>query len=201
MSDPGIGYALLVPVKDPGLAKTRLAAEGRPALVRAFALDAMAAARESALVRRVHLVGDDEELTSAARLLGVTPLPDEGEGDLNRALHRAAAAVGEGGPVAAMLGDLPCLIPSDLDRALSAALGAGEAFVPDAEGTGTTLVACAGPFRSAFGPGSRAAHAALGLAEVGIQAPTLRRDVDTLADLDAARALGLGPRTRAALEA
>ncbi len=55
---------------------------------------------------------------------------------------------------------------------------------------------------SSFGDGSFARHVALGCAPLEIpDASTLRRDVDTAAQLEAARALGLGPRTAALLRA
>ena len=55
-------FALLVPVKSLALAKTRLSiavAGDREALMRAFALDAIAAALRSPVVSQVHVVSDD----------------------------------------------------------------------------------------------------------------------------------------------
>ncbi|HKP07017.1 MAG TPA: 2-phospho-L-lactate guanylyltransferase, partial [Microbacterium sp.] len=53
---------------------------------------------------------------------------------------------------------------------------------------------------SSFGDGSFARHVALGCEALPIpDASTLRRDVDTAAQLDAAHALGLGARTAALL--
>lgn len=72
-------------------------------------------------------------------------------------------------------------------------------FVADAPGDGTVLLTAAPgvPLDPQFGPGSATAHARSGaLALVG-EWPTLRRDVDTPADLAAAAALGLGPHTAA----
>ena len=76
-----------------------------------------------------------------------------------------------------------------------------KAFVADAEGTGTTLVAVRDPasFVSHFGAGSRAAHVAAGIVEITLEVSSLRRDVDTADDLAAARLLGVGPRTDAVL--
>jgi len=98
-----------------------------------------------------------------------------------------------------MLGDLPCLRPGDLEQALRAVQG--KAFVADADGTGTTLVAVRDPasFATHFGPASRSAHLAAGMAEITLELPSLRRDVDTADDLAAARSLGVGPRTTAVL--
>ncbi len=77
------------------------------------------------------------------------------------------------------------------------AVGPGRAFVADAAGTGTTLLA-AGPrvaLRPAYGPASAAAHAASGAVALSGDWPSLRRDVDTAADLRVAAALTLGPRS------
>ena len=63
---------------------------------------------------------------------------------------------------------------------------------------GTTLyTAPYDAFDPRYGPGSRAAHLDAGAVEVGGLLASLRRDVDDLADLAAAQALGLGPRTAA----
>ncbi|GAA5031849.1 2-phospho-L-lactate guanylyltransferase [Microbacterium fluvii] len=113
------------------------------------------------------------------------------------------AAVADGRPTAALLGDLPALRPEDLAQALEAAASVDRAVVADAEGTGSTLVtAGAGvPWASSFGDGSLARHVALGCAPLDVPADsTLRRDVDTADQLEAARALGLGPRTSALLD-
>ncbi len=79
----------------------------------------------------------------------------------------------------------------------------GPAVVPDAAGVGSTLYAAPDlpSFSPAFGPDSRAAHADLGVREVGLDAASVRRDVDTPEDLAAAEALGFGPATAAVLAA
>ncbi len=105
-------------------------------------------------------------------------------------------------PRAALLGDLPALRPADLAAALTAAAAVDRGVVPDAEGTGTTLVTARRgiPLRTSFGDGSYARHVELGCAPLEVEGTSsLRRDVDTAAQLDAAAALGLGPRTAALL--
>jgi 2-phospho-L-lactate guanylyltransferase len=98
------------------------------------------------------------------------------------------------------------LRPDDLDEALAladavlqgaASGGANSVFVPDAQGTGTVLLAArhAAALRPAFGPGSAAAHEALGALRLEPALPRLRRDVDTAADLAEALELGCGRRT------
>jgi 2-phospho-L-lactate/phosphoenolpyruvate guanylyltransferase len=191
-------FALLVPVKALTLAKSRLAVTGlqdREALMRAFALDAIAAAVRSPAVAQVHVVTDDPGF----ELDGVRRLPDEGDGDLNRALHHASLRVRLDDPdlaVAAMCADLPSLRAEDLTDALSAGL-TPRWFVADADGTGTTLLA-AGPgvgLEPHFGAGSAHRHEASGAAPVRAELATLRRDVDTEHDLAAARDLGVGVHT------
>ena len=109
-------------------------------------------------------------------------------------------------PVAVLLGDVPALRARDLDAALDVAARHPLAYVPDAEGTGTTLAtARAGePLEAHFGQDSAARHTAAGFADLvaehpGAIAPGLRRDVDTAAELREAVALGVGARTSAVL--
>ncbi len=195
-------FSLVVPVKTLTRAKSRLTGftdDVRRDLVAAFALDTVGAALACPVVRCVTVVTDEPDLAGLARSLGCTVLPDEGAGDLNRALGAAVRDL-PSGPVAAMLGDLPSLLSSELEQALVSVQDNG--FVADADGTGTTLVAIREreSFRSRFGIGSRVAHLALGLTEVTLDVPTLRRDVDTAADLSIAQSLGVGPRTREVLD-
>lgn len=194
-------FALLVPVKALSTAKTRLALDGDRTrrLMRAFALDSVTAAAQSPLVAGVYVVSSEPDL----ELPGVTVLPDEGAGDLNGALAAAARRVQASRPglgLAALCADLPCLVEPDLTAALSAATAA-RWFVADAEGSGTTLLAAVAghDLEPCFGPGSAARHAATGAVPLRDGVPTVRLDVDTTADLDAAVALGVGPHTAAAL--
>lgn len=194
-------YALLIPVKDGRSAKSRLGVgsdDQRARLMMAFARDSIAAAVACDLVR-VHVVGDAVMLGPLLDGLSVEVVPDEGEGDLNRALERAAARVAAPGlGLAVMLADLPCLRTADLTAALDQA--DGRAFVPDASATGTTLlVAPAGTALEArFGVGSADAHAGTGAAAIGTELASLRLDVDTTADLEAALQFGVGPNTAVA---
>ncbi len=101
----------------------------------------------------------------------------------------------------ALLADLPALRPDDLAAALrEVTLRAATAasYVIDAEGTGTTLyTAASGIFDPLFGADSAARHQAAGAVPVPGDLATLRRDVDDLAGLEAAVALGVGTATRA----
>ena len=196
-------FDLLVPVKNGHAAKTRLSALGpdtRATLMTAFAGDALDAALRAAIVE-VHVVGDAAALPAMTGGSGIDVVPDEGGGDLNEALRRAAARVARADRgVAVMLADLPCLRPEDLELALIDALGRGErCFVADAAGTGTTLLVAAPgvDLRPCFGPGSAKAHAASGAIAITADVPSLRMDVDTAGDLERARRFGLGQRTAA----
>lgn len=195
------GFVALIPVKSPALGKSRLVGVAdRPGLARAIALDTITAARDSAAVRRVLVVTDDD-FAPAARDLGVDVLADPGTG-LNPALRagsaQAAARWPELRPVA-LLADLPALTAALLDIAL-ASVGGPPAYCRDADGTGTTLyTASYADFDPRFGIDSADAHAATGAVAIQGELAGLRRDVDDLRSLEAARALGLGPASTALL--
>jgi len=199
------GWTVVIPVKPAALGKTRLSvvAADREALARAIALDTIAAAAATARVTRVLVVTDDTEVRAQ-----ITPWPAVdviAEGDvrgLDAAIARGAEAAGVGAPRAALLGDLPALIPADLDAALKLAGEVERGLVPDAEGTGSTLVTArpGAVWVSAFGEDSAARHRLLGCTDLAVpRESTLRRDVDTAAQLSRAVALGVGPRTAAVL--
>lgn len=200
-------WVVVVPVKPSTRGKSRLEVPGvdRAALARAVALDTLAAATACDLVVQVVVVTDDAALARDAAMIPALRFVPEGEArGLDAAVATGMAAVDPNRrmPRAALLGDLPSLRPDDLAAALQAAASAPRAVVADAEGTGSTLVtASAGvAWTSSFGDGSFARHVASGCEPLEIpDASTLRRDVDTAEQLDAARALGLGPRTAALL--
>lgn len=208
-------WSLVIPVKVLARAKSRLTGLGgerRSRLALAMAADTIEAAATAARVGAVLVVTDDPEVGDLAAGLGAVVLADVPGAGLNQALAHGAAYGHDQWPErgrAGLAGDLPAARPDELDAALDSAARLGTAFVPDADGTGTTLYAAAPgyDFRPRFGPGSRDAHLAAGAAELGNREVTglkltgLRRDVDTVADLRLAAAIGLGPRTRALLAA
>lgn len=201
--DP-VRWGLVVPVKLLALAKTRLGAYGpasREQLALAFAKDVVAAALVCEVVAHVLVVTDDEVAGPALaqpRVQVVADLPGAG---LNPALAHGAELLRAEDPglgVAALSSDLPALRAADLADALRQVRV--RAFVADAAGLGTTLLAAApgSVLAPAYGPRSRAEHLASGAVELpGTEA--LRRDVDTPADLEQAVWLGVGPSTAAAL--
>jgi 2-phospho-L-lactate guanylyltransferase len=148
-------------------------------LVLALASSTISAAARSPLVSRLLVITNQV-------LPGVPTIPDV-HGDLNEAIRAAAQNVS--GPVAVIPADLPALRPRELTEALAQCQA--RSFVPDAEGTGTVLLATReGSLSPRFGPGSAAAHESSGAVRLQGDWPTLRRDVDTAADLAAAQALG-----------
>jgi 2-phospho-L-lactate guanylyltransferase len=197
-------WSLVVPLKPLAVAKSRLAAAGgvRPALALAFALDTVGAALACAEVEDVTVVTDDPAAAAELTGLGAVVVADSPAAGLNAALRHGAEVVRARrphAPVAALNGDLPALRAVELAEVLRAATGACErAFLADAAGTGTTLLSAVArcPLNPRFGVDSRARHLASGAAEITIPAaPSVRQDVDTLADLRVAVALGLGPFT------
>jgi len=132
----------------------------------------------------------------------VTVVPDDGGGDLNRALAGARdRVVSPGQATAVMLADLPCLRADDLEEALTVSWESGtRRYVADAAGTGTTLLA-APPGEALdprFGRDSARAHEASGAQAIGGGLASLRLDVDTTDDLRRALRFGVGPHTAAA---
>ncbi|MGY5046710.1 2-phospho-L-lactate guanylyltransferase [Streptomyces sp. 900105755] len=200
-------WTLVIPLKPLARAKSRLAdtaADGvRPSLALAFAQDTVAAALACESVKDVAVVTDDTLAGRELSALGARIVPDTPAGGLNAALRHGAATVRAArpeSPVAALNADLPAVRPLELARVLDAATEFPRAFLPDAAAIGTTLLAAVPgeELAPAFGPDSRARHAASGAAElrlVGVD--SVRQDVDTGADLRAALALGVGPRTAA----
>ena len=199
----GRRFAVLVPVKPPSFAKSRLQELGdgaRRDLATAFAVDTVTAAVGCSLVDRVLVVTDDHELAQVLVDLGVEVLPDGTTDDLNGTLRLAAAEMHRREPalrLVALCADLPALRTAELAVALTAAGGHGMGFVADAEGRGTTAVVAdtLGDFRPAFGPASRHRHLDAGAHEVDVAVPSLRRDVDDRDDLAEALRLGVGART------
>lgn len=197
-------WGVVLPLKLLAHAKTRLAAygeAGRAELALAFASDVLEAVLACPAVRRVVVVTDEPRAAQVLARHRVQVVPDAPAAGLLAALEHGEAQVLRDHPglgVAALAADLPALRPADLSAALAAV--PSRAFVPDAAGTGTTLLAAAGvPLAPEFGPGSRARHVASGATELPA-ADGLRRDVDTPDDLRAALVLGVGPCTARAVE-
>jgi 2-phospho-L-lactate/phosphoenolpyruvate guanylyltransferase len=203
-------WSVVIPVKRLPEAKSRLAplsGERRAALALAFASDTVAAAAASPLVAEVFAVTDDEAVARRLGGLGARILPDgvdlNGYSRLNSAIEAGRLRALADAPrrrVAALTSDLPGLRTADLTDALLA-VPEGRAFVADTPGSGTTLLLsdAAGRLSPRFGPNSRHAHEASGAALLPDVGASLRRDVDTVADLAEVVRLGVGEHTAAAL--
>lgn len=198
------GWSVVLPVKGGPSAKSRLQAP--PGLAEAMAADCVAAVvGASAAVDVLVVTGDSRTAQVAAGLGARVVHQPEGAPGLRAAVASGLAACDAGRRVAVLLADLPCLRSEDVDETLQAvgsllvaADGAtAQVLVPDAQGTGTVLLAAGRPalVRHAFGTGSAARHEGLGARRLETVPAQVRRDVDTRADLVAAVALGVGPRT------
>jgi 2-phospho-L-lactate guanylyltransferase len=191
----------LVPVKRLSQAKSRLRGAlpdvAHERLVLALAAATVRAALAADGVGEVVVVTNDMAVRATLAGSGArfAADPEESPDGLNAALRYAEAMAARDGmaarAVAALTGDIPALRPGELAEALARAAH-GRSFVPDLPGTGTVLLAAppGSPLDPRFGPASAEAHARSGAARLDGSWPTLRRDVDTAADLREAVALG-----------
>ena len=199
-------WIAIVPVKGTRDAKSRLdPIAARTRLVLAFVLDTVAALRAATEVRDVFVITGDHGIGHAFSALGASVVHEgRGDGDpLNRAIRQGLAAARTRDPaahVAVFTGDLPSLLPRDVDVALAKASAFKRSVIPDADGSGTVaLLALAGvPVEPRFGVGSCAAHERDG--HVPLDFPLtagIRRDVDVVDDLREALRQGVGAHTSA----
>jgi 2-phospho-L-lactate guanylyltransferase len=206
---PGPGlFNAIIPIRSWETGKSRLHDDAavRHELARAFALDTVDCASRARLVGRVVVVTDDAVVAADVRKLGARVVRERSRDrvdSLNAALHRArlwTAHRHTHEPVVVVPADLPALTPGVLDHVLLVARREDFAFVPDAEGSGTTLLVAAEPrlLDHAYGAGSAHAHEERGAARLDGAPAAARQDVDTLEDLVRAQHLGLGSRTTAA---
>lgn len=196
---------VLVAVKTLSEAKTRLASvldpETRTALVLAMLADTVSAALRCPGVGAVHVVSPDADVLARATGLGASAFPDPTT-TLNDALAHAALRLCPDTPTLVLQGDLPALRTADLRHVLLRS-GLSRVAVPDAGGTGTTLLhsPTGAALHPIFGPGSAAAHASSGARLLSEVPRGVRTDVDTADDLVHALAIGVGPATAAVLDA
>ncbi|HKC29170.1 MAG TPA: 2-phospho-L-lactate guanylyltransferase [Jatrophihabitans sp.] len=193
-----IRWTVVIPAKALPAAKSRLLpasddAESHRWLVESIRSDTLAAARAAEATARVLVVTDLPGLADA--IVQTRP-------GLNAALIEAADYAARTWPddgVAALVGDLPALLPEQLTAALTEAAQHPRSFVADAAGSGTTLLTARPGIAldPAFGEGSAARHASAAVPLPAAQG--LRCDVDTADDLRAAAELGVGPATSVAL--
>ena len=139
-----------VPVKDLGNAKQRLIPMLQPAersdLARAMLRDVLRALA-SARLDAVWLVTRDADVARIGRDFGVPIVSEEA----NRG-HTAAVATAQAHAVAVGVrtfitvpGDVPCVLPAEIDALARAAAEAGVAFTPSRSGLGTNGAALTPP--------------------------------------------------------
>ncbi|MBW0016447.1 MAG: 2-phospho-L-lactate guanylyltransferase [Mycobacterium sp.] len=200
---------LIIAVKRLAAAKTRLApvfsAPTRENVVLAMLVDTLTAATRVAAVRAITVITPDDAAAAAAAKLGADVLTDptpEGDSDpLNQAIAAAERTVAESSANLVVLqGDLPALQTQELAEAIAAARQHRRSFVADRPGTGTAALCAFGTaLEPQFGVDSAARHRRSGAIELTGAWPGLRCDVDTPADLAAARRLGVGAATARAV--
>ena len=189
-------------------AKSRLGevpADRRRQLTAAMLHDTLDAVRPVAA--SVVVVSDEPRLPELLVEWGhprVSVVPDPGRG-LNAAVVAPDALLGVAPyprPRLALVADLPCLRTEEFAAVAAAAAEVPACFVADAEGTGTTMLGSVlGPLQPRFGQDSADRHRAAGAVRLVGDWPGARHDVDTPADIDAAARIGVGPATRAVLDA
>lgn len=195
--------AVVVPLRSPGVGKTRLAdalsVEERAGLAGAMLADVAAALRGADCSEVVVAAGGDAAC-AAASALGLDVVRDGHDvHDLDSAVAHAVATVGCDRDVLVVAADLPCLQPDDVLALLRSTTPVTVAPTRDG-GTGGLLRRPASCLGTAYGPGSARAHLALarnaGVAVTALDLPGFAVDVDTSADLVAARVPHLGASTR-----
>lgn len=201
--------ALIIAVKRLAAAKTRLApvfsARTRERVVLAMLIDTLTAASGVAALGSITVITPDDAAAAAAAELGAgvlaDPTPDGNSDPLNSAIATAERAVsGSFTNIVVLQGDLPALQTQELAEAIAAARAHRRSFVADRLATGTAaLCAFGAPLDPQFGPDSCARHRRSGAIELTGAWPGLRCDVDTPADLTAARRLGVGSATARAV--
>lgn len=196
-------WSVVIPVKGGDRAKTRLRAPAgvdHSRLATALALDTVAAAVRTVGADRVVVVTGDPAIAVEVATLRVRVVVDDPGGGLNPAISAGVAhlaAQGVAGGVAVLLGDLPSVRHDDLAAALDAATAHDRSYVPDADDSGTVLLASTtqGQLVPLFGGRSDAAHREAGFVRLDLDLPRLRRDVDDEGSLRTALCLGVGDHT------
>ncbi len=204
--------AALVALKSGEFVKSRLAPLPDPLrrrLAWTMAVDTLRAL--SGAVDRVLVVSRQPSLASrlGRASLRVEVVAEDDRAGMNAALTYGETTLRAAGvsTVLACVGDLPALRAESVRAILTLSRDHRRSFVPDASGTGTTMLLSHG---LALGPRfqgrSAAAHHASGATRLeppasGGSLADARRDVDTMVDLVDAAHLGLGPATTALMGA
>lgn len=197
----------LVPLRSPGIGKTRLAAgldrEERAALSGAMLADVISALRGAGLDDIV-ILASGAEAAAAGGALGVDVLIDDvARPGLNAAIDAASLTVANRCQrLLVVVADLACVTSDDVEAVLAS--GSDVAVAPTTDGgTGALLRSPPGAIRAAYGPASADRHLAAartaGLRAERMDLAGFRTDVDTLADLARLADAPVGSATRALL--
>lgn len=197
---------VIVPLRAPGVGKTRLAPmldpDQRAALAGAMVSDVVTALRAASL-DRILLAAGGEAAVSAGESLGVEVRPDPpGSGTLDAVLASATEALAANADVLVVPADLPRLTAADVRAVVSS--DAQVVLAPTTTGgTGALLRRSSARIATAYGQGSAARHRELARV-AGATLGEVRRngflhDVDTWEDLLALRRVEVGASTAALL--
>jgi 2-phospho-L-lactate guanylyltransferase len=210
MTAIGAAWAL-VPVKPPGVAKTRLAealgAAERAALAVCMVHDVLTALHAARSLAGIAVLAPDSRGAELAHGFPCRILEDERPGDLCASLGVAAArlAADGAGTVVIVPSDLPTLTAGDVDALLAAHPG-GVSVAPAARDGGTNALVLTPPtaIECLFGPDSARRHLDAarrgGLTATRLELPGFARDIDTVDDVLWLCARGSGGRAREYVE-
>jgi len=189
--------AILIPLKDPIRAKTRLAEllslDERQRLVWTMFEDVRRAVREARKSDCVVMVTSHEPAIERARELGWDVLIEESQVSESASVDWASGLLAARGvdTVMRLPADIPLVRAEDIDALLSVEVNSSSALlVPSREGTGTNAMIRTPPalFPSRFGPNSLALHK-LEAAKVGVECIVVENarmalDIDEPADVE-----------------
>ena len=189
--------AILIPLKDPIRAKTRLAEllslDERKRLVWTMFEDVSRAVREARKSDCVVMVTSHEPAIERARELGWDVLIEESQVSESASVDWASGLLAARGvdTVMRLPADIPLVRAEDIDALLSVEVNSSSALlVPSREGTGTNAMIRTPPalFPSRFGPNSLALHK-LEAAKVGVECIVVENarmalDIDEPADVE-----------------
>ena len=189
--------ALLIPVKDPRFAKTRLAEllseEERRRLAWAMFEDVSGAIANARRPDRVVMVSSFTPAIERAREMDWDVLIEESQTSESASVDWASRILSERGfdTVMRLPADLPLVRTEDIDELLSIELDSpGALLVPSREGPGTNAIIRTPPalFRSRFGPNSLALHkqeaARVGVECVIVNNARIALDIDEPLDVE-----------------
>lgn len=198
-------YRLVVPVRPLAEALPRFAAPAdvRRVFALAFARDTIRAAVAAPSVREVCVLSEDDEVRGMAAQIGASVIDEPEHGILAASLERAQqrlTADGSQRSLALLMGDLPCLTPSEVDYGL-AALRHGKVGALDLARVSATLISGSLEWRR-LGPTAATLSNKYRVSWLPARQlqPGLACDVDTVHGLRVAEYIGVGPATAVALK-